>query len=166
MAKSPTPDDIVLLAMMTRGDLVVPANERQYQYEITKLHNVSLHDKVKPLMFLLCKDEGDVLRGLQFCLKYDLPLSVRSGAHGVDGASRRDGSVVLDLAGLSSVQYNRQDETVTFGSGVTLGDINISLLREGRHLPVGVGKACSIYLWYQFTLSCIVVRFSYSVLSL
>ena len=146
-ASAPSPDDIVFLAMMTRGDLVIPANDRQYRYEITKLHNVALHN-VKPLMFLLCKDEGDVLQGLQFCLKHDLPLSVRSGSHGVDGASCRDGSFILDLAGLNSVRYNQQDETVTFGSGATLGDLNISLLREGRHLPVGVAPptGCGLIL--------------------
>jgi len=134
----PTPDDVVLLAMMTRGDVVLPTNVRQYRYEITKLHNVALHDKVEPLMFLLCKDEHDVVAGLKFCLDHELPFSVRSGAHGVDGASCRDGTFVIDMAGVNHVRYDPDTETVAFGPGATLGDLNVYLMRHGRHFPVGV----------------------------
>ena len=100
----PTGDDVVLLAMMTRGEVIIPDNERQYKYECTKGHNVMLHDS-KPLMFLLCHDEGDVMEGLKFAQKHDLPVSVRSGAHGVSGDNCKDGSFVIDLARLNEVVY-------------------------------------------------------------
>lgn len=133
-----SPDDVVALAMMTRGDLIVPANKRSYDYQVTKMHNVGLHDSVKPLMFLLCRDELDVVEGVKFATTFDLPTSVRSGGHGVDGSSCRDGSFVIDLAEMHRTEYDTVTETITFEPGAMLSDLNIVLLRHGRMTPLGV----------------------------
>lgn len=100
-----------MLAMMTRGEVVVPDNEREYEYQVTKGHNVMLHETNKPVMFLLCHDEGDVKEGLQFALKHDLPISIRSGGHGVAGDSCRDGSFVIDLSRMNHVRYVSHNHT-------------------------------------------------------
>lgn len=105
MASPPTSQDIVMLAMMTRGEVVIPDNERQYNYELTKGHNVMLHGTNKPCMFLICHDEGDVLEGLKFAKKHGITISIRSGAHGVIGDSCKDGSLVIDLSCMNAVEF-------------------------------------------------------------
>ena len=136
MAPPPTPKDVASLALTTRGGVAVPGSA-EYSRLLEFTHNASFHSN-QPALFVVCNDAQDVVEGVQFATKHELPLSIRSGGHGACGSSVRDGSVVLDLHNLNECSYSPDSEEVTVGPGATLGDINVVLMRCGRMTSVGV----------------------------
>eukprot|EP00567_Pseudictyota_dubia_P006457 CAMPEP_0197441264 /NCGR_PEP_ID=MMETSP1175-20131217/7575_1 /TAXON_ID=1003142 /ORGANISM="Triceratium dubium, Strain CCMP147" /LENGTH=495 /DNA_ID=CAMNT_0042971511 /DNA_START=104 /DNA_END=1591 /DNA_ORIENTATION=+ len=131
----PTPDDIVGLDMMIRGQVVVPGSVL-FEGEAKKQHSAIFHSN-KPALYVLCKDITDVQEALRFVTKHGMQLSIRSGGHSICGSSIRDGSVVVDVGCISDVDYDEDSELLTVGPGATLGDMNVYLLRRGRMTPIG-----------------------------
>lgn len=99
-----THDDVVGLAMTIRGRVVLPVNTREFRAELERSHNCGFWSR-HPLMFVLCHDAPDVQRALEFCKRFQLPLSVRSGGHSACGSSVKDGTVVIDLSRMRRIQY-------------------------------------------------------------
>ena len=81
-----THDDVVGLAMTIRGRVVLPVNTREFRAELERSHKCGFWSR-HPLMFVLCHDAPDVQRALEFCKRFQLPLSVRSGGHSACGSS-------------------------------------------------------------------------------
>lgn len=100
----PTLEDIVVLEMTIRGRVVLPKNAIEYRAQVEKMHNVGYHSR-KPIMFVLCNDNDDVKQVLAFCMKHDMPISVRSGGHSACGSSLKDATVVIDLANIKHMSY-------------------------------------------------------------
>lgn len=138
-----THDDVVGLAMTIRGRVVLPVNTREFRAELERSHNCGFWSR-HPLMFVLCHDAPDVQRALEFCKRFQLPLSVRSGGHSACGSSVKDGTVVIDLSRMRRIQYDTATEEVTMESGCLLGDVNVYLLRYGRMTPVGVAPPTGV----------------------
>jgi FAD binding domain len=134
----PSADEIMHLAVMLRGKVILPhSNMREYQVELEYMHNACFTDR-KPLMFVLCRDAGDVQLALAFATTHGLPVSVRGGGHSACGSSCRDGSVVIDLKDLHAIEYDPRTTEVTVDAGCTLADVNVALMRHNRMAPVGV----------------------------
>ncbi|WP_022890063.1 FAD-binding oxidoreductase [Agromyces italicus] len=75
-----------------------------------------------------------------------VPLSVRSGGHGISGASTNDGGIVIDLSKLSGFEELAPSASlVRVGAGSTWGQVSARLAPHGRALtsgnvgPTGVG---------------------------
>lgn len=76
----------------------------------------------------------------------DLPVSVRSGGHGLHGLSSNDGGVVIDLSVLDAVEVLDKDTgLVRLGAGARWGRVADRLaadglaISSGDHGNVGVG---------------------------
>lgn len=57
---------------------------------------------------------ADVVDAVAYARTQDVPLSVRSGGHGISGRSTNDGGIVIDMSGMNKVEVL---DRATRGSG-------------------------------------------------
>lgn len=78
---------------------------------------------------------AEVAEALAFARQQDVPLAVRSGGHGISGRSTNDGGIVIDLAGLNSVDVSGTRARV--GPGASWGHVAESLAPHGLAVSSG-----------------------------
>ncbi|WP_444948864.1 FAD-binding oxidoreductase [Micromonospora ureilytica] len=81
-----------------RGQIVTPGDRRYAQLRSTYTRSAS------PAAVLLPKTTAQVVDALRYAREQRLPIAVRSGGHGLSGASSNNGGVVIDLSMLNRVQ--------------------------------------------------------------
>lgn len=103
-----------------------------------------------PGLVLRPRDERELVRGLHFAREQRVPLSVRSGGHGISGRSTNDGGIVLDLARLDAVELiDPTRRLVRVGAGARWGEVAAALAPHGLAITsgdsggVGVGGLAS-----------------------
>jgi FAD/FMN-containing dehydrogenase len=88
----------------------------------------------------------DIVEALAYSTPTGLPLSVRSGGHGMSSSSTNDGGIVIDLSAMNTVEIS--DPTtgrVRIGAGARWGDVARTLspldlaISSGDSGDVGVG---------------------------
>jgi alkanesulfonate monooxygenase SsuD/methylene tetrahydromethanopterin reductase-like flavin-dependent oxidoreductase (luciferase family)/FAD/FMN-containing dehydrogenase len=111
--------------------------------EYARVRSSYLH-RGSPGLVLRPADAGEVQAALSYARAQDVPISVRSGGHGVSGRSTNDGGVVIDLGRLD--QADVLDGTrVRLGPGARWGDVARALaphglgMSSGDYGDVGVG---------------------------
>jgi hypothetical protein len=92
----------------------------------------------RPLAVIQAVDASDVVRGITFARRHNLPLSVRGGGHSVAGNAVGDGAVMLDLSGMKAVRVDPATRTVRAGPGLTLGEFDRATQAFGLATPLGV----------------------------
>lgn len=87
-----------------------------------------------------------VAEALGWARAQDVPLTVRSGGHGISGRSTNDGGIVIDLGALDGVEVvDRARRLVRVGAGARWGDVAAALaphslaISSGDSGDVGVG---------------------------
>jgi FAD/FMN-containing dehydrogenase len=98
----------------------------------------------RPLVVIRCADASDVVRGITFARRHDLPLSVRGGGHSVAGHAVRDGAVMLDLSGMKALRVDPATRRVQAGPGLTLGEFDRATQAFGLATPLGVVSVTGI----------------------
>jgi hypothetical protein len=98
----------------------------------------------RPLAVIRCADASDVVRGITFARRHDLPLSVRGGGHSVAGHAVRDGAVMLDLSGMKALRVDPATRRVQAGPGLTLGEFDRATQAFGLATPLGVVSVTGI----------------------
>lgn len=99
-----------------------------------------------PAEILLPRSPAEVSRALTYAAATSGPVSVRSGGHGLSGASSNDGGVVIDLGRLNEVTVlDRAARLVRVGAGARWAEVAAALalhrlaISSGDHGNVGVG---------------------------
>ncbi|MFI2486091.1 FAD-binding oxidoreductase [Promicromonospora kroppenstedtii] len=99
-----------------------------------------------PAVVLLPRTADEVAEALTWAGGTDLPVSVRSGGHGLHGRSSNDGGVVIDLSQLDAVDLlDRETGLVRLQAGARWGQVAERLAHDGLaissgdHGNVGVG---------------------------
>lgn len=99
-----------------------------------------------PGAVLLVRDSTAIAAALAQARAARVPLTVRSGGHGVSGRSTNDGGLVVDLTDLNSVELlDARSGLVRVGAGARWGDVAAALapyrlaLSSGDTGDVGVG---------------------------
>jgi FAD/FMN-containing dehydrogenase len=89
---------------------------------------------------------GDVVDALAFAREQEVPLSVRSGGHGISGRSTNDGGVVIDLGRLNEIEVlDAERGRIRVGPGARWGHVADALaphglaMSSGDYGDVGVG---------------------------
>ena len=103
--------------------------------EARKLFNSDLSPK--PAYIASCRSEDEVKAAVLFARERGLPVSVKSGGHCFIGSSMSEGSLVIDLAGMSQRVYLPETKRLIAGPGIKLGKLYDVLLPQGRILPAG-----------------------------
>jgi FAD/FMN-containing dehydrogenase len=78
---------------------------------------------------------AEVAEALAFARQQQVPLSVRSGGHGISGRSTNDGGIVIDLARLASIEVTGTH--VRVGPGATWGHVAQALAPSGLAMSSG-----------------------------
>ncbi|MBP2705065.1 FAD-dependent oxidoreductase [Microbispora sp. RL4-1S] len=122
------------------GKIVTPVDPR---YLLLR----STHTGVaEPALVLLPESTTEVVAALRFARDRDLPVTVRSGGHGVSGHATHDGGVVIDLSALNRVEVlDRRKRLVRVQAGARWAAVGQSLAPYGLaigsddHGDLGVG---------------------------
>lgn len=91
-----------------------------------------------PGLVIGARTTDDVVAALAFARGQDVPISVRSGGHGISGRSTNNGGVVIDLGAMNEITV--VDETrglVRIGPGARWGDVAAALAPHGRAITSG-----------------------------
>src|SRR5215212_139211 len=99
-----------------------------------------------PGLVLRPADVGGVQAALAYARAQDVPLSVRSGGHGISGRSTNNGGIVIDLRALRSIEVlDAGTGRVRLGPGARWGEVAEALapyglgMSSGDYGDVGVG---------------------------
>ncbi|RIQ28172.1 FAD-binding oxidoreductase [Jiangella rhizosphaerae] len=99
-----------------------------------------------PSLVLLPESPAEVAASLEVARDSGLPLSVRSGGHGLSGRSSNDGGIVLDVSAMNGVEVLDEDaRLVRVGAGARWANVAAALaphgwaISSGDHGNVGVG---------------------------
>ncbi len=97
-----------------------------------------------PGLVIQAADAAGVAEALAFAREQDVPLSVRSGGHGISGRSTNDGGIVIDVGALNEITL-LEGNRVRLGPGARWGDVAQALaphglgMSSGDYGDVGVG---------------------------
>ncbi len=124
-----------------RAKVVTPRDDR---YE--ELRSVYMA-RGRPGLIVLCETDEDVALALAFArTQPDVPLSIRSGGHGIAGLATNDGGIVVDLRALRDITVvDASERLVRIGAGATWGEVAQALapygwaMTSGNYGDVGVG---------------------------
>ena len=122
------------------GDVVVPGDDGYDDARRTVFATGS------PALVARPRDEAEVAAAVTYAAREGLPLSVRSGGHGLTGRATNDGGVVVDLRHLDAVEaLDPHRRLVRVGAGATWGRVAAALapyglgISSGDTASVGVG---------------------------
>ncbi|MEU7975053.1 LLM class flavin-dependent oxidoreductase [Micromonospora sp. NPDC049089] len=113
------------------------------EYERVR-HTYSRHGS--PALVIRPRNAAEVVDAVTYARTQDVPLSVRSGGHGISGRSTNDGGVVIDMSRMNRVQVlDRATRRVRLEPGARWGNVAQALaphglaMSSGDYGDVGVG---------------------------
>ena len=98
----------------------------------------------RPAAIVRARSATDVSRVVRLARERGLELAVRSGGHSPAGHGTTDGGIVLDLAGLKSLDIDARRRTAWAGAGLTAGEYTAATAAHG--LATGFGDTGSVGL--------------------
>ncbi len=96
----------------------------------------------RPALIARVKDADDVARVVTAARETGLPLSVRSGGHGMAGFSVADKGIVLDLSEMKGLAIDEDGRTAWAEAGLTAGEVTAAV--DERGLVVGFGDTATV----------------------
>jgi len=116
------------------GTLIGPGHP---DYDAARSVYNGMIDK-SPALIAQVRTEEDVVLAVNVARKNGLLLAVRGGGHNGGGLGTCDGGLVIDLAGLDSVDVDPDAKTVTVGGGCTWGQVDTATGAYGLATPSGI----------------------------
>jgi hypothetical protein len=89
----------------------------------------------RPDRIAQCVSAQDVVEAVRYANSTGVPLSVKAGGHSYAGRSVRDGGLLIDLSGMTSIDVDRDRRTATIGPGVTGADLDRATQEHGLAVP-------------------------------
>jgi FAD/FMN-containing dehydrogenase len=99
-----------------------------------------------PALVLVPENEDEVAAAILYARDTDVPVSIRSGGHGLSGRSSNDGGIVIDLSAMRAVRIiDSETRLVHVEAGARWAEVAATLephglaISSGDHGNVGVG---------------------------
>jgi FAD/FMN-containing dehydrogenase len=115
------------------GEVILPANPG---YDEAREVFNGMIDK-RPAVIARCANTEDVVASVSFARENDLAVAVRSGGHSVSGLSICDDGILIDLAGLKTIEVDPETRTARAGGGVLWGEFDAATQQHDLHTPGG-----------------------------
>lgn len=122
------------------GDLILP---HYNEYEDARDVWNGLIDK-HPAIIVRVQHADDVAVGIQFATEHGLELSIRGNAHHQTGSALVENGLVIDLADLTDIDVDVDNNRVTVGAGATAGQALEQTLEYGLAFPTGSASVVGI----------------------
>jgi FAD/FMN-containing dehydrogenase len=116
------------------GQVVGPGHP---DYDAARAVYNAMIDK-SPALIAKVRTEADVVLAVNAARRHDLLLAVRGGGHNGAGLGTCDDGLVIDLAGLNSVEVDRDAKMVKVGGGCTWGQVDAATGEYGLATPSGI----------------------------
>ena len=116
------------------GPLIGPGHP---EYDAARSVYNAMIDK-SPALIAQVRTEADVALAVKVAREQSLLLAVRGGGHNGGGLGTCDGGLVIDLAGLDSVEVDPEAKTATVGGGCTWGQVDTATGAYGLATPSGI----------------------------
>lgn len=114
-------------------------------HEYSRVRSTYVH-RGSPGLVIRAEDADDVIAAVNFAREQKVPLSVRSGGHGMSGRSTNDGGIVIDVGKLNAIELiDPATNRVRIGPGARWGEVAEKLsahglgMSSGDYGDVGVG---------------------------
>jgi FAD/FMN-containing dehydrogenase len=140
---------------------VLTALDNEYE-TARKIHN-GMIDR-RPQMIARCAGVADIKRVLEFSLENALPVSIRSGGHGLPGFAVCDDGMMIDLEEMTSIYVDPVANTVRAEAGVNWGHFDHETEAFGLGTTGGLVRSTGItgltlagghgFLMRRFGLAC------------
>jgi FAD/FMN-containing dehydrogenase len=154
------PAKIDKLRLSLRGR-VLTASDDDYE-TARKIHN-GMIDR-RPQIIVRCAGVADIKRALEFSLENALPMSIRSGGHGLPGFAVCDDGLMIDLEEMTSVHVDPSTNTARAEAGANWGRFDHETQAFGLATTGGLVRSTGIagltlagghgFLMRRFGLSC------------
>jgi len=92
----------------------------------------------RPTVIVRCKGSADITGAVRVAREYDLPISVRGGAHNVAGHAVCDDGVMIDLSLMRGVRVDPERRRAFVEGGATWGDVDRATQAFGLATPGGL----------------------------
>lgn len=109
------------------GQLIMPG-DRDYD-PARQIWNTALDRR--PAIIATCATVADVRAVVRHAADTGVALSVRAGGHNYACTALTDDGIALDLRGLRQLAVAADGRTATLGAGLTWGEVDTRLLRDG-----------------------------------
>jgi hypothetical protein len=96
-----------------------------------------------PKIIALCKNTNGVSEAVKFAITKNLPVTVKSGGHCMEGFSCLDGGMVINLSLMQSIGWVDKN-TIKLGPACTLKKLYEELIPKGKYLPGGSCQSVAI----------------------
>ncbi|KAG0051073.1 hypothetical protein BGZ83_004105 [Gryganskiella cystojenkinii] len=138
LAAAPTSQ--LLTCLKPLGSKVLTSSSSKYA---TERYGFDLRYTYKPQVIVLATSASDVQTAVKCATASKVAVAPRSGGHSFEGYSigGQDGSLVLDLTGLSTVTV--KNGVATVGAGVRLGPLYLALYNQGGY-TINAGTCPSV----------------------
>lgn len=90
----------------------------------------------KPVIIALCRNTNGVAEAVQYAVKNNLPVAVKSGGHCMEGFSANNGGMVINMSAMKNIEWV-DSETVRLNPGCRLSEIYDVLLPKKKIIPGG-----------------------------
>jgi FAD/FMN-containing dehydrogenase len=125
------------LQRAVRGKVTLPGASDYDRIRHSMVWNRLVADLRPPAAIVAVTSPQDVAAAISFARARGLRVSLRSGGHNYQGAALRDGSLLLDLSGLSAISVDGQRRRASVGPGVKGGVLASVLSGQDLAFPVG-----------------------------
>ncbi|HEX3929673.1 MAG TPA: FAD-dependent oxidoreductase [Nocardioides sp.] len=129
---APTSADWKRLAKHVDGTLARPGSST---YDTVRLTQNPRYDGARPLAVLSVADAKDVSTAFAFAQDHGVPVAIRSGGHSYPGWSAGDGTLVVDVRPLDTVEWDGTKALV--GAGASLVQVYDAVGSHGRGIAGG-----------------------------
>lgn len=92
----------------------------------------------QPAVIVRCRDANDVVAAVKLARARDLPIAIRAGGHNVAGHAVGDGSVMIDLTRMRSVDVNATRRVASIQGGALWRDVDEASQVHGLATPGGL----------------------------
>ena len=119
--------------LRVKGEILIQGDNG---YEAAReIHN-ALIDK-KPALIVKVRDAADVSRCVNFARQNGLPISVRSGGHGLAGQALVVDGLVIDMTEFNEIRIDAEARTAWAQPGATAGEYTNATQEFGLATPFG-----------------------------
>lgn len=91
-----------------------------------------------PRLIAQCGSVDDVIAAIRYANEAGLKVAARGGGHSVSGASIPEDGLVVDLAGLKSIEIDSEARIARVGGGALLGELDAATQAHGLAVTAGV----------------------------